>query len=144
MDERFWCARCQDWAIVRAERVEGLAVERDGAEPRLEPVAPENAPRQPLRVPPGWLIQYNEFLEVEPGPDWLTFADQFQARYQRRDRMLDVEWRRTDEHPDGIFRIVVYEGDFSGTLLHTYWSADRMEVVAEIERLMHRVLVGLL
>jgi len=144
VDERFWCAGCQDWATVRAERVEGVAVRRDGGEARLEPVAPVEALRQPLRVPPGWLIEYNELMEAEPGPDWLTRHDQLQARYQRRDRMLDVDWRRTDEHPDGIFRIVLYEGDFSGTLLHTYWSADRLEVVAEIERVMLRVLVGLL
>lgn len=142
VDERFWCAGCQDWSTVRAERVEGLTVQRDGAEPRLEPVAPADAPRQPLRVPPGWLIQYNEFMEAEPGSDWLTRHDQLQAMHQRRDRMLDVDWRRTDEHPDGIFRIVVHAGDFSGTLLHTYWSADRLDVAAEIERLMLRVLVG--
>ncbi|MEW5929229.1 MAG: hypothetical protein AB1941_17375 [Gemmatimonadota bacterium] len=139
---RFWCARCQDWAALAAERVCAAAVDREGPEARLVPVPPQFPRRQPLRVPPGWLVRYNQFYEVDPGPDWLTLEDQLQATHEGRGRMVDVDWRRDDDSPDGTYRVVVHAGDFRGDRLHTFRSPDRLAVVAEVERVFALVEVG--
>jgi hypothetical protein len=132
---------------VQLEQVEGAEVVRDGAGARLAPTPATNPARQPLRVPPGWLISYNEFYEVDPAPDWVGRYDQLQGWFERRDRAVDLEWRRDDDHPGGGFLLRVYSGDGSGqavqeTLLHSVWSDHRPEAVRQLERVFALVQVG--
>jgi hypothetical protein len=59
--------------------------------------------------------------------------------------MVDVEWRLDDEHPDGTYRLQVFTGrDFSGDLIHTFYSNDRFATAAEIERVLSRIQVNLM
>lgn len=107
----------------------------------LEGLFPKiTAPLQPLRIEPGWTISYNEFLEADLDTDenpntWaMRKQDLFQATQKKRNRLLDLGWY-PEQEVDGAFRLQVYEGDFTGTQLHEFSSRNRLEVVAEMERL---------
>jgi predicted enzyme related to lactoylglutathione lyase len=104
-----------------------------------------NIPLQPLRIPAGWLIEYNNGLyECDPLPEsiaaearpWLFKEDMLQIKHLRRNRLLDLGWYPEGDLVAGAFTVVVYEGDFRGALLHEFRSADRQIIVAEIERLL--------
>ena len=146
---RFWCAWCSDWSEVEAERLLDRTIERDGAVPGLR-VSPEPGYRlQPLRIPAGWYVQYNNGLyEIDPVADsvveddrWYVFKqDMLQLRHSHFDRLLDVGWNPDGDVAAGTYGLVVYEGNFTGRLLHEYDTRIRLELVAEIERLL--VVIG--
>src|SRR5262249_28790077 len=75
-DERWWCAWCNDWATVEVRKVRDAMVSDEGGEPSLRPVRSaevhfmSEVRLQPLRIPTGWLVSYNDGLyEVDPSPD---------------------------------------------------------------------------
>lgn len=57
----------------------------------------------------------------------------------RRNRLLDVGWYPDGDVEVGQFRLVVYEGDFDGQLLHEFCTRNRRSLVAEIERVLGAV-----
>jgi hypothetical protein len=149
--ERLWCAWCQDWAAVEAVRVLDATVRTVGKGPAL--VRPERAgfSLQPLRVPAGWLMEYNNGLyEVDPTPElvpepdrwWVFKQDMLQMKHARLDRLLDLGWYPEGDLACGRYGLVVHEGDFRGRCLHEYDTRDRYELVAEIERLLVAVCNG--
>jgi hypothetical protein len=108
-------------------------------------------PLQPLRIPAGWLIAYNNALyELDPDPTsvpegdrWLRFKeDMLQMTNARRNRLLDLGWTPEGDLIEGSYKLVVYEGDFLGRLLHEFRTRDRAALVAEIERLLEAVSCG--
>jgi fibronectin type 3 domain-containing protein len=110
-----------------------------------------NVPLQPLRIPAGWLVEYNDGLyECDPLPervaedDRIFFfkEDMLQMKHLRRDRLLDLGWYPEGDLAAGAYKVVVYEGDFRGRLLHEFRTADRRTIVAEIERLLVAVCNG--
>lgn len=95
-------------------------------------------PLQPIRIPAGWLVGHNDFREADPPPspadaDWLR-EDLLQLKHPKAGILVDVGWYGDVE--SGEFAILVHEGDFSGARLHEFRSRDRLEVVAELERLL--------
>src|SRR5947209_6907419 len=97
---------------------------------------------QPLRIPAGWLVAYNGLSEVDPRPEtvpiedrsWIFKEDMLQMTHGRTGRLLDVGWYPEGDLEHGQYRLVVYEGDFRGRLLHESSTRDRAELVAAIER----------
>jgi hypothetical protein len=110
-----------------------------------------DVPLQPLRIPSGWLVAYNNGLfEIDPRPEivsaedrsWLFKEDMLQITHQRANRLLDIGWYPEGDLETGKYRLVVYEGDFRSRLLHEFTTRDRADLVAEIERLLLMVTVG--
>ena len=93
---------------------------------------------QPLRIPAGWIVEYNDFREVDPsggsaGSDWLR-EDLLQLKYPAAGILIDVGWY--EEGDSGEFAVYVKEDDFDGKCLGEFRSRDRQHVVAEVERLL--------
>lgn len=150
-DDRFWCAWCQDWATVTAEAVENATIEKEDGPRKLVRRPPAWCPLQPLRIPTGWTVTYNNGLyEIDPPGDevpeherWVVFKeDMVQMRNEHRNRLLDLGWYPEGDMKTGQYGLVVYEGDFHGRLLHEFRGRDRAALVAEIERLLVAISEG--
>lgn len=103
---------------------------------------------QPLRIPTGWHVDYNNGLwEIDPVAElipiedrwWLFKQDMLQMIQPRFNRMLDLGWYPEGDLFEGHYRLVLYEGDFKGRLLHQFTTRDRQTLVVEIERLLTAV-----
>ena len=106
---------------------------------------------QPLRIPTGWHVEYNNGLwEIDPVVDsipvedrwWIFKQDMLQMTHPRFNRLLDVGWYPEGDVANGHYGLVVYEGDFKGRLLHKFETRDRLALVGEIERLLALVCSG--
>ncbi len=102
-------------------------------------------PYQPLRIPAGWTVSYNQFYEldatrehVEEVPSFLK-EDMLQMRHEQRNRLLDLGFTPENDWEEGKFRLVLYEGDFGGTLLYEFDSRDKEKVADKINELLFRV-----
>jgi hypothetical protein len=100
---------------------------------------------QPLRIPNGWLVAYNQLCEIDPDPAVLTSHDEAWSYFREDllqfvrpgcDRLVDVGWYPDGDLPNGKYRLVVYEGDFRGRLLHEFATRSRVALVAELERIL--------
>ena len=99
---------------------------------------------QPLRIPMGWAVSYNRLYELDPDParvshDTAHFCfgeDILQFVRPTCNRLVDVGWYPHGDLQEGAFRLVVYEGDFRGTLLHEFRTRSRLELVTELERVL--------
>jgi fibronectin type 3 domain-containing protein len=107
-----------------------------------------DVPLQPLRIPTGWLVTYNDGLyEIDPRPDAIPSEDRrlifkedmLQMKHIRTDRLLDLGWYPEGDLENGGYGLVIYQGDFRGRLLHEFSTRDRATLVAEIERLLNVV-----
>ncbi len=98
----------------------------------------ELPPLQPLRIPAGWLVEYNDLREADASPRSIEAAwlreDLLQLKHPRAGLLLDVGWYGDAE--SGEFAVYVQDGDFHGRCLHEFRSRDRLSVVAEVERLL--------
>jgi hypothetical protein len=90
-------------------------------------------PLQPLRIPAGWLVQYNNGLyEIDPNPElipeadrwWIFKEDMLTLWHSLRNRLLDVGWYPEGNLEEGHYGLVMYEGDFTGELLHEFQTRD--------------------
>lgn len=102
-------------------------------------------PLQPLRVPAGWSMAYNNGLwEIDPDPTlipederWLIFKeDMLQMHHARANKLLDLGWHPEGDLENGHYKLVLYEGDFRGSLIHEFHTQNRLELIVEIERLL--------
>lgn len=105
-------------------------------------------PLQPLRIPTGWKVAYNNGLfEIDPLPDlfpdeipWEIFKeDMLQMHNDRFDRLLDLGWNPEGDLVAGNYHLVVYEGDFQGRLIYELRTRDRLELVSTIEWLLSEI-----
>lgn len=98
----------------------------------------EPPPLQPLRIPAGWVVEYNDLREADASPQSIDAAwlreDLLQLKHLRAGVLVDVGWYGDAE--SGEFAVYVQDGDFHGGRLHEFRSRDRLAVVAEIERLL--------
>jgi hypothetical protein len=98
----------------------------------------EMPPLQAIRVPAGWMVEYNDLREVDPSPQsidsLLLREDLLQLRHPWADVLIDVGWYGDAE--SGEFAVYVQAGDFRGERLHEFHSRDRLAVVTEVERLL--------
>ena len=108
-------------------------------------------PLQPLRIPAGWLVDYNNGLfEIDPLPELFTDEipsnifkeDMLQMTNDRANRLLDLGWYPEGDLVAGNYGLVVYEGDFGGRLIYELRTRDRLELVATIERLLSEICQG--
>jgi hypothetical protein len=106
---------------------------------------------QPLRIPAGWLVSYNNGLyEIDPDPVlvpesdrwWVFKEDMLQMRHEATNRLLDLGWYPEGDLSGGAYGLVVHEGDFRGPELHRFSTRDRSALVAEVERLLVAVVAG--
>lgn len=150
-DGRFWCAWCDDWAAVEMRQVRNALLLEKGDAAVLVSAPPAKVLLQPLRIPAGWAVEYNNGLyELDPCPEhvpeqdrwWLFKQDMLQLRHERRDRLLDLGWYPEGDLAQGHYGLVLHEGDFRGRLLHQSATRDRTALVAEIERLLQAVADG--
>lgn len=107
-----------------------------------------NPPLQPLRIPEGWCMSYNcGFYDIDPTTpnllpvdcDQLFKEDMLQMTHERRNRLLDLGWYPEGDLENGNYRMELYEGDFTGTLLHSFSSNSRKKIVLEIESVLQDV-----
>jgi hypothetical protein len=103
---------------------------------------------QPLRIPTGWNVSYNNALyEVDPipgsiNPDdtwWIFKQDMLQIKHGQFNRLLDLGWSPDGDLENGYYKLVVYEGDFHGRLLVEYKTRDRTALVEQIEQILQQV-----
>lgn len=101
---------------------------------------------QPLRVTPGWRIDYHLFFDVpltranvEEG---IQKQNLFQAVHPGRGILLDLGFTPEGDFKRGAYRLVVYRGDFTGKLLYKFSSREKRRIVAEMERIFSVVTAG--
>ena len=103
---------------------------------------------QPLRVPTGWTVAYNDLHEIDPADvaedDRYTYLkeDLLQMKQKHFNRLLDVGWYPSGNPADGAYRLVVYQGDFHGKLLFELRTPDGLQLVAAVERLLQEICDG--
>lgn len=115
----------------------------------------ENNPKvrvslQPLRVSMGWVAEFNVLYEIDPDSPLLNddnrgaffSQDLLQFTHPRRNRLADVGWYPHGDLVEGAYKLRVYEGDFRGRLLHEFQTRSRLELVAELERVLEAVSDG--
>ena len=108
---------------------------------------------QPLRITAGWKVVYNNgFYEIDTAPTlvpeedrwWVFKVDMLQLSHPDRNRLIDLGFSPEGDLINGQYGLEVYEGDFTGRLLHEFRTQIRMEVVTEIERLVKAVTDGII
>jgi hypothetical protein len=128
--------------------IDRMSIDLTSNLPQLVPQQSTQIPLQPLRIPAGWHVAYNNGLfEIDPLPElfpdenpwWIFKEDMLQMYNERFNRMLDLGWYPEGDLIAGGYGLVVYEGDFRGRLLHEFRTRDRLELVAEIERLLSEI-----
>jgi len=107
---------------------------------------------QPLRIPSGWTIEWNTFMESDPHPDNMSDfsgSSLLHAFNEHVKRSINLEWR-PEEDVDGefILRVINLQEEFNPhtnkvdligiweTPHYEFRSKNRLETVNEIERLM--------
>ena len=101
-----------------------------------------DTPLHALRVPAGWLIEYNQFYDmpVDHPLAWSVVCKDslLMFRHVRRDVLLDLSWAPAED-PDGGYLLRVLAGDHCGRELHRFESRDRAAVIGKIERLLDAI-----
>ena len=106
-----------------------------------EAVAPPTPPRrQPLRVPPGWRIDYHEWYEGELADPELQ-QDLVLATHADRDRVLDLSWYYGDRD-SACYRVTVWVGREPAPLLHAAEHETHAAALAAVEDLLSRIAAG--
>jgi hypothetical protein len=98
-----------------------------------------NPARQPLRIPGGWNVDFNELMQLDPSqmgaeePLWYFLSeDLLQLRERRRGFLLDVGWYPGGT-PDGLFRAVLLRNQDWDHPLRSYDTRALPELVQQIE-----------
>jgi hypothetical protein len=109
---------------------------------------------QPLRIPPGWHIDWNTFFEIDPSEESILAgffggSSLFAASNKERRLAIDLEWRPEDDIA-GEYVLSVYYVPWERTkkggrrkeeevnwknsrLVHTFCTVNRLELVQEVE-----------
>ncbi|MFO0586952.1 MAG: hypothetical protein U0441_05410 [Polyangiaceae bacterium] len=109
--------------------------------PRAEALSTRGSapPLQPLRIPAGWHVSYNDFREVDPTPEAieadLLREDLLQLVLNTPKRIVDLGWYGGAE---GTYGVICCEPDFLGKTLADVRCASRVEAVAAIEGMLER------
>jgi hypothetical protein len=89
---------------------------------------------QPLRIPMGWNIAYNNWFECDASDsdsDDHLVEDLYQIYHEKLDLLLDVGWYGSVA--DGQFGAILLQHDFRGEELATFNSRNRQEIVSVVE-----------
>lgn len=108
-----------------------------------------------LRVPAGWLIQWNTLYELEPGDDEEGFGGSslFSAVHEQNRFWIDVEWR-PEFDPEGAYHLRVEYAPWERTergrrkpsplhfrdaeVVHRLETRSREELITELDALLDR------
>ena len=109
-------------------------------------------PLQPLRIPTGWMVSFNDGLyEIDPSAETIPAdkhicffkEDMLQLHHAHYNRLLDVGWYPEGNLQRGEYALYLHEGDWrTGRLVHEFRTRNRQTLVAEIERLLLAVVEG--
>lgn len=107
---------------------------------------------QPLRIPTGWHVAYNQFFDVDPdlsveaysGVWWDFKEDMLQLTHSHYRVLVDLGWY-PEHQPEGSFKLVLIQltddkEDMPEAWSHpiaTYRSQSRQTIVATIEAWLH-------
>ncbi|GAB4284072.1 MAG: hypothetical protein Kow0092_38670 [Deferrisomatales bacterium] len=107
----------------------------------------DELPLQPLRIPEGWCVDYNQFFDVEPGADvrllgsasddvWQLFGeDMLLLSHGRHGYQVDMGWY-PDSDPSGRFRIRLVHGDEWDRPIMEFETSDKREAVRYLEEIL--------
>lgn len=108
---------------------------------RHSPQLPTQFRLQPLRIPAGWAVEYNDFREVDATAEavgsLVVREDLLQLRHLRSGVVVDLGWYGDER--TGQFLVLVHAGGFDGDRLHEVRGRDRTEITREIEALLERL-----
>lgn len=92
---------------------------------------------QPLRVTPGWRVDYNIFTHYDPAPETAAYfygSTLFAATYVRSGATIELAFAPEGD-PNGSYRLTIFpHGRFRSDQVRTVVTRDRLEVVTAIER----------
>jgi hypothetical protein len=95
---------------------------------------PTDPSLQPLRIPSGWRVSFNDWAEVDPNhpdPTMHLSEDMLLLEHEHCNLIVDVGWY--GRAPAGGYAAVVHRGDFHGPELAKFQSRERLAVVATVE-----------
>lgn len=110
---------------------------------------------QPLRITSGWIIEWNQFYEIDPSKDTMHYLDSSSLLHLSNYtimRAIDLDFRLENDINGHYYLRVInlteiintktkkvgYEGDWEN-LYHEFISNKRLEIVKEIERLVVQI-----
>jgi len=105
---------------------------------------------QSLRIPTGWEVSYNKFLEIEPNSlekgnsIWIHFTqDILQLKYIFKNVKLTVDlgWYPETEI-DGTFRLAIIKNEEWENPLEVFESRSKVEIVEKIEKIIEDISEG--
>ena len=96
--------------------------------------------RRPLRIPPGWRIDYNEWYEGDIASPALQ-QDLLLAIHAERDRILDVSWYYGDRDT-ACYRVTVWAGADSASMLHDSEHETALASMDTVEQLLATISSG--
>lgn len=100
---------------------------------------------QPLRIPVGWKVEWNTFVELDASQELVEKVDGWFSGgtlllLTRKNRgvkySLDMSWLPEWEWETGGFHICAYKGEQMDVLMCEFRSKDRLAVVREIEKML--------
>lgn len=108
---------------------------------------------QPLRVPTGWIVSWNQFYDVEPDADllieglpdgdiWELFLqDLLQLKYPSSNLILDLSWI-PEADPNGSYHLKLIANEDWEFPIATFQSRSKVEVVSKIDSLLLMIVSG--
>jgi len=110
-----------------------------------------NIPLQPLRIPSGWTVEFNDGLyEIDPSAEaipiekhiWFFKEDMLLLTQNHYNRSLSVGWFPEGNLKIGEYDLVVFESSNYDQPIHHFRTRDRQVLVSEINRLLIEVSNG--
>jgi len=99
-------------------------------------------PLHALRIPAGWLVDYNQFyaMPFDHPMAWSVVCKDtlLMLRHMRCDVLIDLSWTPAED-PGGGYLLRAFEGDHCGKELHSFESRDHAAMIGEIERLLEAI-----
>lgn len=100
----------------------------------------EYLPLHPLRIPSGWTLRHNNFVDAPFEHSWWDYSGVLLLAYHAEwDLLIDLSWLSgvpwKPNADAGCLLLRVMSGDRTGCELHRFESRDPAAVVTELERL---------
>lgn len=108
---------------------------------------------QPLIIPTGWTVVWNQFYDVEPGADllieglpdgevWELFLQNLlQLKYPHRNLILDLGWI-PEANPHGNYQLELIKNEEWEYPIVTFKSINKKKIVDKINSLLLEVTSG--
>lgn len=108
---------------------------------------------QPLIIPTGWTVDWNQFYDVEPGADllieglpngdvWELFLQNLlQLKYSNSNLILDLSWI-PEADPNGNYQLELITNQDWENPITTFQSRSKNEIVEKINALLLEIVSG--